>query len=161
MGKCGLEYRCIVFFLHWFTTLMMYSILDKLDFENMAQNLIFLLSQCPSATQFLVKLMKNIGDTHLNLSIFPYTLLYTSLKRFRKCIIKKICFLMKKKTKKVIFCQTPTQAAVNSFKSMHSSLSCIISTKINVFYMRKWQKILMLDVTSLSFQNWLVTLETI
>jgi len=31
--------------------LMLYSILNKLDFENMAQNFIFLLSQCPGATQ--------------------------------------------------------------------------------------------------------------
>ena len=57
-------------------TLLMYSILKKLDFENLAQHFVFLLSQCSGATQlkleFLLKLMKNIGYTDLNLSIFPY-----------------------------------------------------------------------------------------
>ena len=53
---------------------MLYSIVNKLDFENMAQNLIFLLSQCPGATQpkiefFLLKSMKNIGYTDLNISM--------------------------------------------------------------------------------------------
>ena len=56
--------------------LMLFSILNKLDFENMALTLIFLISHCPGATQqklsFLFKLMINIGYTDLNISMFPY-----------------------------------------------------------------------------------------
>ena len=73
--------------------------------------------------------MKNIGYTHLNVSTFPYTRLYTSQKRFRKCIIKKIAFIIQKINKKVILCQTPTKAVVNSFNTTHGSWNCDISTK--------------------------------
>ena len=55
--------------------LMMYSILDKLDYETMAHNLIY----------------------------------------------KEIAFI-NPKTKMVIFCQTPTKAAVYSFKTMDNFL---------------------------------------
>ena len=70
-------------------------------------------------TEFSLKFIKNIRYTPLNIFIFPYTRLYTSHKRFRKCIIKKMPFIFWK-TKKVIFCQAPTKAAVNSFKTTHS-----------------------------------------
>ena len=50
MWKCGLEYNYIVFG-HWVPMLMMYSILNKFDFETRAQNFIFLLSQCPGTMQ--------------------------------------------------------------------------------------------------------------
>ena len=113
--------------------LILYSILSMLDFENMAQNLIFLLSQCPATTQqknefFLLKLMINIGYNDLNISMFPYIWIYTSHKRVRKCTIKKIAFLIQK-TKMVIFCQTPTNAAVYSFKTMDKYFNILLLPK--------------------------------
>ena len=91
--------------------------------------------------------------------IFLYTWLYTSHKRFRKCIKKKIAFY-KNKNKKII-CQTPTKAVENSFATMHSSLYGIISQNKCVLQvcccMRNRQKILVLVVTSLLFLNWQVT----
>ena len=44
--------------------LMLYSILNKLDFENMAQNLIFLLSQCPGATQQKIEFFLKVDDKY-------------------------------------------------------------------------------------------------
>ena len=83
--------------------LVLYSILNKLDFENMAQNLIFLLYHCPGATQqkidFLLNLTINIGYTDLNISMFPYIWIYTSSNRVGKCIIKKIPFFNENKLK--------------------------------------------------------------
>ena len=115
MWKWGLEYNCIVVG-HWVPILMVYSILNKLDFENMAFFFSYLSvpAQSNKKNEILFKFMKNIGYTQLNLSIFPYTRLYTSHKRFRNFI--KNAFLIQKKNKKVIFCQTPTKAAMNFFK---------------------------------------------
>ena len=63
---------------------MMYSISNKLDFENMAQDLVFFFCYISVPAQRSkhmifnkVKIYIYIGFTHLNLSIFPYTQLYT------------------------------------------------------------------------------------
>ena len=61
--------------------LMIYSILNKHNFENMAENQIFLAISVSRRnavkTWVFIKVDKNICYTYLNISIFPYTQLYT------------------------------------------------------------------------------------
>ena len=50
MLKFVLEYYCIIIG-HWVPMSIMYPIYNKLYFEILATNLVFLLSQCPGSTQ--------------------------------------------------------------------------------------------------------------
>ena len=64
------------------------------------------------------------GYTNLSLSIFPYCRLCITQKGYK--VYYKDFFFKSKNTKKVIFCPTPTKAAVNSFKTMHTLQACTV-----------------------------------
>ena len=91
--------------------------------------------------------------------------LYTSHNMFRKLMTKKNALYNKKKNIKGNILSNPTKAAANSFKKCILLLIVLYQQNkyvLQVCYcMRKWTKILVLDVTSLLIQNLLVTLETI
>ena len=82
-------------------------------------------------------MIKIKGYPHLNFSIFPYTPLYTSQKRFRKCMIEKIAFYNLKK--KCNISPTLTKGYVHSVKTIQSSFNkCVL--KVFFCCIRKWQK---------------------
>ena len=107
IGKCWLEYSCKVFG-HWVPMLMMYLFWTSLILKTWHKIKKFCYLSVPAQRskklEFLIKLMKK-GYTQLNLSIFPFTQIYTQ--KVQKVYYKENWLFKSKKTKKVIFCQTP------------------------------------------------------
>ena len=120
--------------------LMTYSNYNKLEFENVAHNLVLVL---------VLVILNQIFS-------FSLTLLYTSQKMLRKWIQKKIAFWHPNIYKGNIL-PSPHKTAAHSFKTMPIFLYHYIN-QISVPYAfdtawGKVKKIMVLAVNSLSFQN--------
>ena len=77
----------------------------------------------------MVLLVIVLGALHGLILSISLTIDYTHQTKGSESVLQRKLPFIIQKTKMVIFCQTPTKAAVNSFKTMHSSFNCIISTK--------------------------------